>query len=95
MRSVSSFFRYLKTHSQQALSSGYPFFEKDFTTSRESGSCRNAVITIFEAGNAAGPHKTFSYYCAGSAGMRPDLRKKDSFDWYKYIIETNGEEFLS
>ena len=29
---VSSFLRYLKKLSQQALSKGYPFFEKDWTT---------------------------------------------------------------
>lgn len=31
----------LKKHSQQALSKGYPFFEKECTTLRESNNCRN------------------------------------------------------
>lgn len=39
---TSSFLRYLKKHSQQALSKGYPFLENDCTTFRESNNCRNA-----------------------------------------------------
>ena len=42
LRLVSSSFKYLKKHSQTALSKGYPFLEKDCTTFRESKSCRNA-----------------------------------------------------
>jgi len=36
------FLRYLKKLSQQAISKGYPFLEKDYTTSRESNSFLNA-----------------------------------------------------
>lgn len=39
---VSSFLRYLKKLSQQALSKGYPFLEKDWTTFSSSSSFRNA-----------------------------------------------------
>lgn len=40
--SSTSCLRYLKKHSQTALSKGYPFLEKDCTTFRESNSCRKA-----------------------------------------------------